>query len=61
VIELDVKKTLVVSISQRKEELRLSNLVEYWTFSNPGLKAVSSNPSLGSRVPLFWEVVIRFF
>ncbi len=43
--ELDVRKPLVESISQRSEELRLDNLV--LTTSNPGLKAVSSNASLG--------------
>ncbi len=47
VIELDVRKPLVVSISQISEELRLYNLVENSTISNPGLKAASSNASPG--------------
>jgi hypothetical protein len=37
----------VVSISQRLEELRLYNLVQNYTISNPGLKPVSSNASPG--------------
>jgi hypothetical protein len=37
----------VVSISQKSEELRLYNLVKNLKISNPGLKAVSSNASLG--------------
>jgi hypothetical protein len=45
--ELDVRKLLVVFISQRIKELRLYNLVENLTISNPGLKAVSSNASPG--------------
>jgi hypothetical protein len=36
-----------VFISQRSEELRLYNLVKSLTISKPGLKAVSSNASLG--------------
>jgi hypothetical protein len=46
-IELNVRKPLVVTISQRSEELRLYNLVWNLTISNPGLKAVSSNASPG--------------
>jgi hypothetical protein len=38
---------LAVSISQRSEEMRLYNLVYNLTLSNGGLKAVSSNASLG--------------
>jgi hypothetical protein len=45
--ELDVRKPLVVSISQRSEELRLYNLVYNLTIPNPGLKAESSNTSTG--------------
>jgi hypothetical protein len=37
----------VVSISQRSEELGLSNLVQNFTISNPGLKAVCSKASPG--------------
>jgi hypothetical protein len=40
----------VVFILQRSEELRLYNLVSNLTISNPGLKAVSSNASLGGTV-----------
>jgi hypothetical protein len=47
VIELDVRKPLVVSISRRSEELRLYSLVENSTISNSGFKAVSSNASPG--------------
>jgi hypothetical protein len=46
-VELDARKPLVVSISQRSEELRLYNLVQNLTISNPGSKSVSSNASLG--------------
>jgi hypothetical protein len=42
-IELNVRKPLMVSISQRSEELRLYNLVQNLTISNFSLKAVSSN------------------
>ncbi len=45
--ELNVRKPLVVSISQRSEELRLHNLVQNLAISNPGLKAVSSNAAPG--------------
>jgi hypothetical protein len=45
--ELVVRKPLVVSISQRREKLRLHNLVQNLTSSNPGLKMVSSNASPG--------------
>jgi hypothetical protein len=45
--ELGVRKPLVVSISQRSEELRLYILVQNLTISNPGLKTVSSNASPG--------------
>jgi hypothetical protein len=45
--ELHVRKPLVVSISQRSEELRLDNLVFNLTISNPDFKAVSSNASPG--------------
>jgi hypothetical protein len=45
--ELDVRKPLVVSTSQRSEELRLYNVVKNLTISNPGLNAVSSNTSPG--------------
>jgi hypothetical protein len=38
---------LVVSIAQRSEKLRLYNLVYNMTVSNPELKSVSSNASLG--------------
>jgi hypothetical protein len=43
----DVRKLLVVSISQRSEELRLYKLVYYLTISNSDLKAVSSNAPPG--------------
>jgi hypothetical protein len=46
-IGLDVRQPLVVSNSQRSEGLRLYNLVQILTISNPSLKAVSSNASLG--------------
>jgi hypothetical protein len=36
-------KPLMVSISKRREELRLFNLVYDLTISNPGLKELSSN------------------
>jgi hypothetical protein len=52
--EPDVRKRLVVSISQRIEELRLHNLVQNLKISKHGLKAVSSNTS-GSTVPFFWS------
>jgi hypothetical protein len=45
--ELDVRKPLVVSTSQRSEELRIYNLVWNLTISNPCLKMVSSNASRG--------------
>jgi hypothetical protein len=38
---------LVVSISQKSEEQRLHSLVSNVTFSNSGLKTVSSNASPG--------------
>jgi hypothetical protein len=41
-IELNVRKPWVASISQRSEELRRYNLVLNVTISNPSLKAVSS-------------------
>jgi hypothetical protein len=56
-IELDVRKPLVVSISQRSEELILYNVVQYLTISNPGLKTVSTNASPGSTV-CFLGVII---
>jgi hypothetical protein len=43
----------VASISQGSEELGLYNLVYKLTILNPGLKAVSSNVSLGLTVRLF--------
>jgi hypothetical protein len=46
-IEPNVWKPLVVSVSQRSEELRLYDLVYKLTVSNPGSKAVSSNSSPG--------------
>jgi hypothetical protein len=46
-IELVAKEPLVVSVSQRSEELRLNNLVYNLTISNPRLKVVSSNASRG--------------
>jgi hypothetical protein len=45
--ELNVRKPLVVSVSQRSEELRLHNLVYNFSISNPSLKVVSSNASPG--------------
>jgi hypothetical protein len=45
--ELDFRKPLVESISQRSEELRLYNLVWNLTISSIGLKEVSSNASPG--------------
>jgi hypothetical protein len=45
--ELDVRKPLVISVSQRSEELRHCDLVLNLTISNPGLEAVSSNASPG--------------
>jgi hypothetical protein len=44
---LDARKPLVVYISQRSKELRLYNLAESLTISNPVLKVVSSNASPG--------------
>jgi hypothetical protein len=49
-IELDVRKPLVVYISQTHEELSLYNMVLNLTISNPGLKAVSSKASPGWTV-----------
>ncbi len=46
-IELDVRKQLVVSTAIRSSELRLYNLFENVPISNPSLKAVSSNASPG--------------
>jgi hypothetical protein len=43
--ELDVRKPMMVSISQRSEELRLHYLVWNLTIPNPGSKVVSSNAS----------------
>jgi hypothetical protein len=43
--ELNIRKPLVVCISQRSE--KLYNLVQNFRISNPNLKAVSSNESLG--------------
>ncbi len=45
--ELDARKPLVLSISQRSEERGLYILVQKFTISNPGLKAVSPNASPG--------------
>ncbi len=56
--ELDVRKPLVVSDSQRSEELKLYNLVWNLTISNPGSKAASSNTSPGCTVR-FLGVMIR--
>ncbi len=44
-IELDVRKPLVVFISQRSEQLRLYNLVKNVKIPNPWLKTASSNSS----------------
>jgi hypothetical protein len=44
---------MVVTISQRSEELRIHNLVQNLTISNHGSKAVSSNASPGWMVCLF--------
>jgi hypothetical protein len=52
-IELDVWKPLVVSISQRSEELRLYTWFRIWHFQTPGSKAVSSNASPGWTVWFF--------
>ncbi len=49
-IALDVRKTLIVPVSQRSEELRLYNLVQNLTISYPGLKALSSNSFPGWTV-----------
>jgi hypothetical protein len=51
---------LVVSISQRSEELRLYNLVQTLTVSNHGLKAVSSNASPGWKVRFFGDDDLGF-
>jgi hypothetical protein len=59
--ELDVRKALVVSISQRSEELRLYNMVYILPISNSGLKAVSSNASPGLTVRFFSSVMIEDF
>jgi hypothetical protein len=48
--ELNVRKPLVESISQRSEELTLYNLVLNLTISNPSLKVVSLNTSPGWMV-----------
>jgi hypothetical protein len=58
--ELDFRKPLVVSISQRSEELRLYNLVQNFTISNPGLRVVSSNASPGWTVH-FLGLMVRMF
>ncbi len=60
-IELNVRKPLVVSISQRSKELRLYNLVWRLTISNPGLKALSSNASPGWTVRFFFGSYDRDF
>jgi hypothetical protein len=40
---MNVIKPLVLSILQKSDELRRFNLDQNLTFSNPGLKAASSN------------------
>jgi hypothetical protein len=45
--EIDARKPLVVSISQRSEALKLYNLVWNLSISDPGKKALSSNASPG--------------
>jgi hypothetical protein len=67
--ELDVRKPLVVSISQRSEELRFYNLVRNLTISNPGLKAVRSKLQmhllaerfvfLRVMISVFWKRELR--
>jgi hypothetical protein len=51
-IELEVRKPWVVSISQsqKSKELRIHNLIQNLTISNPSVKAVSSNTSPGWTV-----------
>jgi hypothetical protein len=45
--ELDVRKPLGLSISQRNEELKLYNVVQNLAISNRRLKAVYPNESRG--------------
>jgi hypothetical protein len=59
-IELDVRKQLVISIPQRREELRLYDSVSNLTISNPGLKAAPSLASRG-RMVLFLVVMTEVF
>ncbi len=59
--ELDVTKQMGVSISQSSKDFRLYNLVSNLTISNPGIKAISSKASPGSRtVRFFWSENLRF-
>jgi hypothetical protein len=52
--EFYVRHPLMLSISQRSEELRLYILVSNLTISNLGLKVVSSNASPGCTVRFFF-------
>jgi hypothetical protein len=44
----------MVSTPEKRQELRLYNLVQNWTISNPGLKAVSANASPDCTVRCFF-------
>jgi hypothetical protein len=58
--ELDVKKPLVVSVSQKSEKLKLYNVVQNFRISNASLKAISSNEPY-DRTVRFLEMMIWVF
>ncbi len=51
----------MISISQWSKELRLYIMISNLTFSDPDLKAVSSNASLGWTVHFLGMIIRRFF
>jgi hypothetical protein len=53
--------TSVVSFSQRSEKLRLHNLVQVLTISEPGLKAASSNAWPGCTVHILGMIIQAFW
>jgi hypothetical protein len=59
--ELDVRKSSVVSISRRTEELKLFNVVRSLKISNPFLQAVSSNASPTIRTYKYLDFIRTFF
>jgi hypothetical protein len=61
--EIDIRKAFVDSFARGSEELRLHNLVYNLTFSNPSLKALSSNASPHSPglTVRFWEAMLKAF